>query len=227
MVLAAALAFLFSPKLTAAPMWRATVTPLASIIGSGFLVSFPLLTHDLGSYSVIAMACLVVFAYLLGGAIRFNILHGEPLFAEGGRRWLSFVERTSHLALALAYFISVTYYLTLLSAFLLKGLGTPHPLAAKGLTTAILLGIAAQGLWRGLHGLESVEEYAVGLKLAIIAAALAALAWFNIDASLNGTWHIVEQTKPFDWQSARVVLGLLVVVQGFETSALPGRRLSA
>ncbi|HUU67537.1 MAG TPA: hypothetical protein VMW57_09715 [Methyloceanibacter sp.] len=218
MVLAAALAFLFSPKLTAAPMWRATVTPLASIIGSGFLVSFPLLTHDLGSYSVIAMACLVVFAYLLGGAIRFNILHGEPLFAEGGRRWLSFVERTSHLALALAYFISVTYYLTLLSAFLLKGLGTPHPLAAKGLTTAILLGIAAQGLWRGLHGLESVEEYAVGLKLAIIAAALAALAWFNIDASLNGTWHIVEQTKPFDWQSARVVLGLLVVVQGFETS---------
>jgi len=217
-VLAAALAFLFSPKLTAAPMWRATVTPLASIIGSGFLVSFPLLTHDLGSYSVIAMACLVVFAYLLGGAIRFNILHGEPLFAEGGRRWLSFVERTSHLALALAYFISVTYYLTLLSAFLLKGLGTPHPLAAKGLTTAILLGIAAQGLWRGLHGLESVEEYAVGLKLAIIAAALAALAWFNIDASLNGTWHIVEQTKPFDWQSARVVLGLLVVVQGFETS---------
>ena len=44
------------------------------------------------------------------------------------------------------------------------------------------------------------------------------MAWFNIDASLNGTWHIVEQTKPFDWQSARVVLGLLVVVQGFETS---------
>jgi hypothetical protein len=217
-VLAAALALLFWPRLTASPTWRATVTPLASIIGSGFLVSFPLLTHDLGSYSVIAMACLVAFAYLLGGAIRFNILHGEPLFAEGGRRWLSFVERTSHLALALAYFISVTYYLTLLSAFLLKGLGTPQPLAAKGLTTAILLGIGAQGLLRGLHGLENVEEYAVGLKLAIIAAALAALAWFNIDGALNGTWHIVEQTKPFDLQSIRVVFGLLVVVQGFETS---------
>ncbi len=217
-VLAAVAALLFSPKLTASPVWRATVTPLASIIGSGFLVSFPLLTHDLGSYAVIAMACLVVFAYLLGGAIRFNILHGEQLFAKAGYRRLGFVERASHLALALAYFISVTYYLTLLAAFLLKGLGIEEPLIGKVVTTAILLGIGAQGLLRGLHGLESVEEYAVGLKLAIIAAALAALAWFNIDASLNGTWHIVEPTKPFDWQSARVVLGLLVVVQGFETS---------
>ena len=225
MVLAGALAFLFSPKLTASPVWRATVTPLASIIGSGFLVSFPLLTHDLGSYSVIAMTSLVGFAYLLGGAIRFNILHGEPLFlhgkphfAKGGRGWLGTVESASHPALALAYFISVTYYLTLLSAFLLKGLGIEDPLASKLVTTAILLGIGVQGLLRGLHGLENIEEYAVGLKLAIIAAALAALAWFNIDAALNGTWHLVEQTKPFDWQSARVVLGLLVVVQGFETS---------
>ena len=217
-VLAAALAFLFSPKLTTSPVWRATVTPLASIIGSGFLVSFPLLTHDLGSYSVIAMACLVGFAYLLGGAIRFNILHGEPLFTKGGRGWLGFVESTSHLALALAYFISVTYYLTLLSAFLLKGLGAEHPLAGKIVTTAVLLGIGAQGLLRGLHGLESIEEYAVGLKLAIIAAALAALTWLNIHMAIDGTWHVVEQTKPFDWQSVRVVLGLLVVVQGFETS---------
>jgi hypothetical protein len=217
-VLAATAALLFSPRFTASPVWRATVTPLASIIGSGFLVSFPLLTHDLGTYAVIAMAFLVGFAYLLGGAIRFNILHGEPLFAEGNIGPLGFLERISHLALALAYFISVTYYLTLLTAFLLKGLGAAHPLAGKALTTAILLGIGMQGLLRGLHGLESVEEYAVGLKLAVIAAALAALAWFNLHLAIDGTWHIVEQTKPFDWRSVRVVLGLLVVVQGFETS---------
>jgi hypothetical protein len=223
--LAATVALLFTPRLTASPVWRATVTPLASIIGSGFLVSFPLLTHDLGSYAVIAMIGLVVFAFLLGGAIRFNIVHGEPLFIHGeslfakdGRGWLGFLESASHLALALAYFISVTYYLTLLSAFLLKGLGVPHPLAAKGVTTVILVGIGAQGLLRGLHGLESVEEYAVGLKLAIIAAAIAALAWFNIDLVLRGTWHVVEHTKPFDWHALRVVFGLLVVVQGFETS---------
>ncbi len=223
--LAATAAFLFSPRLTASPVWRATVTPLASIIGSGFLVSFPLLTHDLGAYAVIAMTGLVAFAYLLGGAIRFNILHGEPLFvphapllSKGGEGWLRSLESISHLALALAYFISVTYYLTLLSAFLLEGLGTPHPLAAKAVTTVILIGIGAQGLLRGLHGLESIEEYAVGLKLAVIAAAIAALVWLNIDMAVEGTWHVVEQPKPIDWQSVRVVLGLLVVVQGFETS---------
>jgi hypothetical protein len=223
--LAATAALLFASRLPALPVWRATVTPLASIVGSGFLVSFPLLTHDFGPYAVIVMTGLVVFAYLLGGAIRFNILHGEPLFIHGeslfakdGRGWLGFLESASHLALALAYFISVTYYLTLLSAFLLKGLGVSNPLVANGLTSAILVGIGAEGLLRGLHGLESIEEYAVGLNLAVIAAAIAALAWFNIDLYLHGTWHVVEHTKPFDWHSLRVVLGLLVVVQGFETS---------
>ena len=41
--LVAITALLFAPRLTASPIWRATVTPLASIIGSGFLVSLPLL----------------------------------------------------------------------------------------------------------------------------------------------------------------------------------------
>jgi len=50
--LIATAAILFSPRLTASPVWRATVTPLASIIGSGFLVSLPLLAHDLGSFAV-------------------------------------------------------------------------------------------------------------------------------------------------------------------------------
>jgi hypothetical protein len=213
----AAAALLFSPSLTRARTWRATVTPLASIIGSGFLVSFPLLTHDLGSYAVIAMAFLVVFAYLLGAAIRFNILHGEKLFAES-RLWVGWLERTSHLALALAYFISVTYYLTLLAAFVLKGLSVADPLAGKVLTTIILLAIGIDGLIRGLHGLEDIEEYAVSLKLAVIAAALAALAWLNLDRALAGSSQVVDASNHLSWNSIRVVLGLLVVVQGFETS---------
>jgi len=165
--LVAVAALLFSPRLTASPVWRATATPLASIIGSGFLVSLPLLAHDLGSYAVVGMAFLVVFSYLLGGALRFNIVNGEPLFAEGGKGWLGWVESTSHLVLALAYFISVTYYLTLLGAFLLRGIGVTHVLAGKGLTTVVLLAIGLQGFLRGLHGLENIEEYAVGLKLAV------------------------------------------------------------
>ncbi len=216
--LVATAAILFAPRLTASPVWRATVTPLASIIGSGFLVSLPLLVHDLGSYAVLGMSFLVVFSYLLGGVIRFNIVHGEPLFAEGHKRPVSWLEGTSHLALALAYFISVTYYLTLLAAFLLKGFGITDPLVGKIVTTAILAAIGLDGLLRGLRGLENIEEYAVGLKLAVIAAVLAALAWFNLRLAAEGTWHLPHLTAPIGWNSVRMVLGLLIVVQGFETS---------
>jgi hypothetical protein len=216
--LVATAALLLSPRLTSAPVWRATVTPLASIIGSGFLVSLPLLVHDLGLYATAGMAFLVVFSYLLGGAIRFNIIHGELVFAEGSGGWVGWLETLSHLALALAYFISVTYYLTLLAAFVLRGLGISTVLTGKALTTAILTAIGLQGWGRGLHGLEAIEEYAVGLKLAIIAAALAALAWLNLDRVLSGTWHLPHIEAPLGWHSIRTVLGLLIVVQGFETS---------
>ena len=216
--LIATAAILFSPRLTASPVWRATVTPLASIIGSGFLVSLPLLVHDLGSYAVTGMAFLVLFSYLLGTAIRFNILHGEPLFAKGHRRGVNWLEQTSHLALAFAYFISVAYYLNLLSAFLLKGVGITDPLVGKVLTTAILLVIGMDGLFRGLHGLENIEEYAVGLKLAVIAAVLSALAWLNLHLALTETWHLPDLTASLGWNAVRTVLGLLIVVQGFETS---------
>ena len=164
------------------------------------------------------MAFLVVFSYLLGSAIRFNILHAEPLLAEWRGGPVSWIEEASHLALALAYFISVTYYLTLLAAFLLKGVGVTDPLAGKILTTTILLVIGLDGLLRGLRGLENIEEYAVGLKLAIIAAALAALAWLNLRLALTGSWQLPHLTAPLDWNAVRTVLGLLIVVQGFETS---------
>jgi hypothetical protein len=211
-------AVVLSPRLTGSDAWRATVTPLASIIGSGFLVSLPLFAAALGDYALLGMTALVGVAYLLGGAIRFNIIHGEPLFDAHSHKALDAVEDLSHLALALAYFISVTYYLTLFAAFLLKGLGTTDPVTGKVLTSCILLAIGAYGLIRDLHGLETIEEYAVGLKLAAIAAVLAALAWLNMRLAASGTWHLTDLNVDIDWTSIRTVLGLLIVVQGFETS---------
>jgi len=206
------------PRLTGSEAWRATVTPLASIIGSGFLVSLPLFAGALGDYALLGMTALVGVAYLLGGAIRFNIIHGEPLFDAHSHHALDAIETLSHLALALGYFISVTYYLTLFAAFLLKGLGTTDVFAGKVLTSCVLFAIGAHGLIRGLRGLETIEEYAVGLKLAAIAAVLAALAWLNLRLATTGTWHLSDLNVQVDWTSIRTVLGLLIVVQGFETS---------
>ena len=69
---------LFAP-FTKTALWRATVTPLASIIGSGFLVSAPLLAREFGGYAAPAMALLIVLAALIGWAIRYNIRVVEPL----------------------------------------------------------------------------------------------------------------------------------------------------
>jgi hypothetical protein len=48
----------FSKRLAASSNWRATVTPLASIMDSGFLVVAPLLGVIVGNLAVI---CLLVF----------------------------------------------------------------------------------------------------------------------------------------------------------------------
>ena len=98
--------------------WSATVTPLASIIGSGFLVFVPLLVGAVGLWAVAAIAGLAVVSFLVGGAIRYNIRFGEPVIesAQAGHAIRS-IEGLSHLVLAGAYFIAVAYYLVLLAAF--------------------------------------------------------------------------------------------------------------
>lgn len=107
---------------------RARTTPLASIFGSGFLVIVPILNSAVGPYSVLAMAGVCALAYAMGEVIRFNIRHAEPLLAEGAVSDRAVRhERTSNLALVLAYTISVCLYIHILAAFLLGGLGINTP----------------------------------------------------------------------------------------------------
>jgi len=119
------LIFFLNPKLEKNRMWVATVTPLASIIGSGYLVSAPLLYFVLGDYAILGMAGIVFLAYLIGEAIRYNISKGEPLvygrYKFRGQVFLQELDRFSSLALAFAYMISVAFYLRLLSAFVFSG----------------------------------------------------------------------------------------------------------
>ena len=52
----------FSPRLSKSSSWQATVTPLASIMGSGFLVSAPLLAGIVGNLALVCMAMLLLLA---------------------------------------------------------------------------------------------------------------------------------------------------------------------
>jgi len=218
-----ALILLVRPRIIGSDYWRATVTPLASIIGSGFLVSVPILRDVVGQWAVIPMIGLLVVAYLIGAAIRDNIAHVEPRVQDGDAGApVTAVERLSHLALSFAYFVSVAYYLVLFATFLLKSLGIEDAQVAKLIVTVVLFAIAVIGAWRGFHAVEGLEIYAVSAKLAVIAGLLVALALFDglkLFGAGRGDGTI---SGHFDIGELPVLMGLLILVQGFETSRFLG-----
>ncbi|MEM9590499.1 MAG: hypothetical protein AAF967_04065 [Pseudomonadota bacterium] len=227
----AAAGILFSKQLQSSKTWQATVTPLASIIGSGFLVSVPLVAANVGNWATVAMTALIVGAYLIGSAIRFNIRYTEPLLAkpatDANVRLTQSLERLSHLVLAFAYFISVAYYLVLLGNFLLKGIGTPNPAVANIIATVILGSIGCLGFFKGLGTVERVEKYTVGINLTVIAALLGGLIWYNGAEIANGTWQVASSSPAITLGSVQALLGLLIAVQGFETSRFMGDEYDA
>ncbi len=217
------LLFFLSPKLERNRLWTATVTPLASIIGSGYLVSAPLLYFALGDYAVLGMLGIVLLAYLIGEAIRYNILYTEPLLF-GRRKFKGYpilleLESFSNLVLSFAYMVSVAFYLRLLSAFVFSGFLERNPLYENLFTTGLLLFIGISGFIRGLEFLEFLEKYAVALKLSIIFSFLIALIFYDIHHL-----HFKEEFKPINFGTFQILAGILLIVQGFETSKYLGEK---
>ncbi|MEZ5246142.1 MAG: hypothetical protein R2707_13665 [Acidimicrobiales bacterium] len=223
-----AAAALLRPGLRASPRWRATVTPLASIIGSGFLVVTPLLAAVVGSWAPVAMAGVVAVAHWVGAAMRLVIAEVEPrLEKTDPSRILVDLDRLSRLLLSFAYVVSVAFYLRLMSSFVLRSV-TDDPRAAQVLTTMVLVGIGAVGWRRGLHGLEALEEVAVGIKLSIIASLVVALLAFDLgDPGAVVDAYRTAQIEWGGWDAVRVLAGMLLVVQGFETSRYLGAHYDA
>lgn len=236
----------FTPKIRSSRAWLATVTPLSSIMGSGFLVCAPLLAGEVGIYAPVTMAALLLVAFAIGSMIRFNIRYAEPELEDADdpdehrqhrghqqcthQHWdrlkpraAAPLERASHVVLAAAYAVSVTYYLQLLAAFVLDRFGVHDLVASRVLTTVVLATIAAVGgLW-GLRALERVETFAVSLNLGTIAALLVGLAIHDAGLFVDGQLALPQLTPHDDLPRAtRVVMGLLIVVQGFETSRFIG-----
>lgn len=222
LALIAGSAFLFRPRLLQSETWQATVTPLASIIGSGFLVAGPLLAGLAGDWAIAAMLLLCGVGYLFGSAIRHNILHVEPEIESGASRPVRVIERASELALALAYFVSVAYYLHLFAAFGLRFGGVTDTLWIRMAATAVIAAVGAIGATGGLDALERVAVNAVGLKLTLILGLLAALLIAGGMAMVEGTFSWDAPTPDFQLQDGRILLGLVILVQGFETSRFLG-----
>jgi len=204
-------------------LWRATITPLASIIGSGFLILGPILNQAYGGYAPLVMAVLCLVAFLFGAAIRFNIMvdivaRNNPVIAN--------LENLSSWVLAFAYIISVAYYLNLFGAFGVRLISQENATSARILTSGIFLLILIVGWTRGFSALERMEQITVSLKLAIIAGLIIGLALFAGERALDNQL-IFNPAQEQGWAAVTLAFGLIVTVQGFETSRYLGQEYNA
>ena len=228
-IAAIALLFMFHPRLTKSEHWQATLTPLSSIIGSGFLIIAPLLASVVGKYSPFAVVGIVVFAYAIGGVIRFNIIHAEPLLHEKKDHPLIYrIDLFANAVLSFAYVTAVAFYLSLLSSFLLIYIGFgDSPGLERTLTTIIIIFIATTGFIRGLGGLEKLEAYSMSLQLSIVAALLTGIFVYDYNF-IQSERALIFDVQDRSWIiKACMLFGILLVVQGFETSRFLGEKYSA
>lgn len=218
-VVVATATVLFIPRLSNAILWRATITPLASIIGSGFLVLGPILLVSYGRYAPLVMALLCIMAYAFGAAIRSNIAT-----LDTGQKPSVLVMNLELLAswtLAVAYIISVAYYLNLFGAFGVSLISDTDVRQARELTSLVFLLILAVGWTQGFSALERLEQFAVGLKLAIISGLLWGLVMYFGVRNAASELHFPPASLT-GWPALTLAFGLIVTVQGFETSRYLG-----
>ncbi len=217
-------AVLVWPRLANAPLWRATITPLASIIGSGFLVLGPILDVSYGAFAPLVMIGLCIVAYLFGSAIRFNIARIDR--TPDRAALTETAETVASAVLAFAFIISVAYYLNLFGAFGVSLTSLDDAYHARLLTTAVFVLILIVGWTHGFSALERMEQVSVGLKLAIIAGLLFGLA-VHFGKTVERNALAFDPAEITGWAALTLMAGLIVTVQGFETSRYLGATYDA
>lgn len=201
----------------------ATVTPLASIFGSGFLVIAAILSMAVGRYAVFAMAGICALAYAIGAVMRHNIRYVEPLlFNRSLPVWPSRLELVSDFALVLAYVISVTLYLRIMASFALNLAGADSQYNQSLLVSGCIAAILAVALWKGLKSLEFLEKWALFLTMAIVLVLLGTFAKLDISVLSQGVLKLPMANAETPLQALLLLGGTVIVVQGFETTRYLG-----
>lgn len=201
----------------------ATVTPLASIFGSGFLVIAAILSAAVGKYAVVAMAGICALAYAIGMVMRHNIRHVEPLlFNRKLPVWPARLELVSDFALVLAYVISVTLYLRIMASFALNLANADSQLNQSLLVTGCIAVIMLFAWFRGLKSLEALEKWALYLTMVIVIVLLATLVKLDLSVLSQGVLKLPAASAQTPLHALLLLGGTVIVVQGFETTRYLG-----
>ncbi|MDQ3103611.1 MAG: hypothetical protein M3Q53_07225 [Actinomycetota bacterium] len=207
---------------------RATVTPLASIFGSGFLIIVPVLERTLGALAVVGTVAICALAWVIGTAIRHIVSEVEPRIADGSiDRTTQGIDRLADAVIVAAYVISVALYLRIMAEYIVGYLAEGSDFAERLIASAGVALIAAVGVTRGFRGLDLMERLALGGVL-VLTTVLGG-AFFIADAGdLLGVGIELPPVPSKDLAEVLLVLGgIVITVQGFETVRYIGDEFDA
>ena len=197
----------------------ATVTPLASIFGSGFLIIVPVLERNLGSLSVLGAAAVCLLAWFAGTATRHCIRVVEPLAASGELdRTTVRLERIADAVIVVAYVISVALYLRIMAQYIVGFSFDDGSMTAERLIAcATVVAIVGIGIVRGFHGLDLLERIGLGAVLVLVTVLGGSLFVHDATTLLDGGLDLPPVPDVGIGQLLLVLGGIVITVQGFET----------
>lgn len=124
--------------------------------------------------------------------------------------------------------MNVAYYAQLLMTLVWLPLGDLYSPGLVTATAAVLLGILAiYGFAKGLWALNELGNRTTAFNLSAIVAVLVAFSTFNLQRLVGGDFNWPHFNAPDDAEAFRKLLGLFVLVQGFESSRYIGAYFSA
>ena len=207
----------------------ATVTPLASILGSGLLIIVPILERALGIYAVFGAIGICAFAWLVGTVIRHNVnVVGQQkkdgiLNAMTG--WLG---RLGDVVIVIAYVISVALYLRIMAqymvGFFISGGSTILEPIIACISVALIIAI---GIFHGFKGLDRLDRSSLAAVLGLTTV-LGVVILLHDGVLLGSSGLRFPPLPPAGPLEALLILGgLVITVQGFETVRYLGNRFDA
>ncbi len=197
----------------------ATVTPLASIFGSGFLIIVPALERTLGALAIFGVVAISALAWAAGTATRHCVRVVEPLSDRGELDpTTARLERLGDAVIVAAYVISVALYLRIMAAYLVDFATADGSAAAERIiacaTVALIVGV---GITRGFRGLDLLERIGLAVVLAITTAIGATLLIDGGRALLDSGATLPPIPDKGFGEVLLVLGGTVITVQGFET----------
>ncbi len=207
----------------------ASVTPLASILGSGLLIIVPVLERTLGAMSLFGAVAICAVAWLIGTVIRHNVLVVQQHENAGSLdRWTARLGRLADVVIVIAYVISVALYLRIMAQYLVgffesAGSALWEPIIAC-LAVAVIVGI---GALRGFKGLDRLDRVSLSAVL-ILTTVLGAVLLVHDSATIaSGTLRLPPIPSLSPSNTLLVLGGIVITVQGFETVRYLGDQYDA